>query len=102
MTLCIRMKIVRHEMCKSWGSDVIPKDQWIDPTKKYTCGGHRVINLHIKLQNSSGQEVTYPVKGTVVLREKPWKTEYRIWSLNGKSDIVFGKGDDLVEAKTDT
>lgn len=67
----------------------------IDVTKTYTCGGKRVIGLQIVMRNSAGNEVTYPVKGSVVVREKPLKLDYRIWSIEGKADVVWGKGDDL-------
>ncbi len=96
-------RILKHRYTQAneileWGSEFIPKDQWIDPTKEYTCGGHRVIGLHIKLHNSCAEEVTYPVKGSVVLREKPIKLDYRIWSLDGRADVCWGKGDNLVLA----
>ncbi len=85
-------------MPRDWGSDVVPKEKWIDPNKKYTCNGRRVIGLEIRLHNSNGEEVTYPVKGTVVLREKPRKTEYRIWTLDGRSNVVWSDTEhDLVE-----
>ena len=71
----------------------------IDPTKKYTCGGKRVVGLVIVRFNDCGNEVTYPVKGTVILREKPLKTEYRTWSIDGEADVVWHKGDNLVEVK---
>lgn len=83
---------------KSWGTTVVPKAKWIDLSKEYTCGGKRVIGLNIQLHNSVGNEVTYPVKGSVVLREKPLKLQYRIWSLDGRADVVWGKGDNLVPA----
>lgn len=84
-----------------WGTTNIPKEDWIDLDKSYkTRGGKRVEGLQIVLHNSCGHEVTYPVKGTIVLQEKPKrKTEYRIWSLDGKADVVFrGKEQfDLIE-----
>jgi hypothetical protein len=83
-----------------WGTTNIPKEKWIDPNKKYkTRNGKRVENLHIVLYNSVGDEVTYPVKGTVVVRERPRKTEYCIWSLDGQKNICFQdqKGYDLVQ-----
>ena len=79
----------------NWGTKVIPKKFWIDPTKKYTCGGNRVENITIVLHNSCGDEVTYPVKGTIILREKPLKTTFAIWSLDGRADVVWGKGNNL-------
>ena len=81
---------------KNWGSDVIPQEKWIDPSKTHTCGGKRVIGLKIELYNSAGQEVTYPVKGSVVVREKPLKLSFRIWSLDGREDVVWGIGEDLI------
>lgn len=69
----------------------------IDPSKTYTCGGRRVIGLKIELHNNIGREVTYPVKGSVVIKEKPLKLEYRTWSLDGRADVVWGKGDNLEE-----
>lgn len=71
----------------------------IDVTKTYTCGGKRVTNLQIVRRNSAGEDVTYPVKGIVVMREKPYKGEFRIWSIDGRADIVWGKGDNLEESK---
>lgn len=82
---------------KNWGTEVTPKDKHIDPAKKYTCGGKPVIGLEIVLHNSQGIEVTYPVKGSVVIKEKPLKLEYRIWSLDGRADVVWGKGENLEE-----
>jgi acyl-coenzyme A synthetase/AMP-(fatty) acid ligase len=81
---------------KNWGTDVIPQERWIDPSKPYTCGGKRVIGLKVDLYNSAGQEVTYPVKGSVVVREKPLKLCFRIWSLDGRADVVWGIGEDLI------
>lgn len=81
--------------CKNWGTTMVPKEQWIDPTRQYTCGGKRVIGLQITLHNSIGEEVTYPVSGSIVLKEKPWKTTYTGWSLDGRADVTWCKGDDL-------
>jgi len=68
----------------------------IDLTKTYTCGGKRVLGLQIVRYNSAGNEVTYPVKGSVVICEKPFKTEYRIWSIDGIADVVWVKGSNLI------
>lgn len=83
-----------------WGTTNIPKKQWIDVSKTYkTREGKNVEGLHIVLHNFCGHEVTYPIKGTIVLKEKPRKTEFAIWSLDGKKNIVFtdGKYDDLIK-----
>lgn len=77
---------------KSWGTDVIPKELWIDPDKSYTCGGHPVTNLQIVMHNSLGNEVTYPVKGTV--RAKGRRPRYAIWSLEGRANVVWDRPDD--------
>ena len=85
---------------RNWGTTKFPKENWIDPKKNYLCGGYRVINISIKLHNDAGSEVTYPVKGTIVLREHPFKTKYAIWSLDGRADVVFGKGNNLSEVQS--
>ena len=61
----------------------------IDITKTYkTKNGHRVINLHYVPLNSVGDKVTYPIKGTVILNESPYKTTYQIWAEDGSFDVV--------------
>lgn len=73
----------------NWGTTNIPEEKWIDPSKVYkTACGKRVVDLHINLHNSNGNEVTYPVKGTIVLREKPFKTTYAIWTLDGRASCI--------------
>lgn len=64
-----------------------------------TVSGQRVIGLKCIPRNSAGNLVTYPIKGSIVRREKPWKTEYVIWSAKGERDVVFGNRaeDNLVE-----
>lgn len=71
----------------------------IDVTKQYRCGGKRVVNLTIERHNACGNEVTYPVKGSVVVREKPLKLEYRIWSIDGVADVVWNRGHNLKEVE---
>ena len=63
----------------------------IDINKEYTCNGYPVINLQIKLYNSAGNLVTYPVKGVVVERTKSGKTSYvyAIWSIHGLANVVW-------------
>lgn len=85
---------------KNWGTEVTPKDQWIDTEKTYkTQSGKRVINLEIKLHNGLENEVTFPVKGTVVVREKPLRTRYQIWTLDGRSSVLSQSEDDLVACR---
>ena len=70
----------------------------IDITKKYiTRSGKRVVGLSCVPRNSCGELVTYPIKGSIVIKEKPLKLEYCIWSDEGVTDVVFGKnkGKDL-------
>jgi hypothetical protein len=57
--------------------------------------GRRVIGLKYVPFNSAGARVTYPIKGSIVTCEKPLKTTYGIWSIDGKNDVVWGKGPDL-------
>ena len=90
---------------KSWGKDVIPKEQWIDPEKQYrTRDGRRVDHIVINLYNTCGEEVTYPVKGVIVEREDPYKSTFNVWSLDGLDNIVWPddpnfRKNDLIEIK---
>jgi len=74
----------------------------LDINKKYkTRSGKRVINLMYNPFNSNGDVVTYPLKGTVIISEDPWKTMYCIWSEDGlynKTCPDINRGLDLVEA----
>lgn len=86
----------------NWGTAVIDREDWIDPKKKYrTRRGYRVTGLHIQLHASTGQEVTFPVKGSIIVREaapgKEELTTYFIWTLDGRSHVVgHSDQDDLV------
>mgnify|MGYP000868657266 FL=1 len=82
---------------KGWGTEHTPEEQRIDPSKRYrTRKGQVVINLQIVLHNSCGNEVTFPVKGTVVVRTKPLKTQYCIWTLDGRHQLFQESGLDLI------
>jgi hypothetical protein len=60
----------------------------IDLEKEYqTVSGKRVIGLKYVPKNSNGKFVTFPIKGSVVVREKPLKLEYNIWMSNGQFDV---------------
>jgi hypothetical protein len=62
----------------------------IDITKTYkTVSGKRVINLSYVPFNSNGDKATYPIKGTIIVREKPLKKKYYIWSEDGIGDVVL-------------
>jgi len=83
-------KIDFSKFKKSWGTDVIPKKFWLDPTKTYTTkNGCKVTNLQLVLKNSSGKEVTFPFKGTLhIPREgKKDRISYEIWTLDGRCSI---------------
>ena len=70
----------------------------IDLKKQYkTRNGLKVVLHEIKLKNSCGKNVTYPVKGTIY--HSPRKKEYMIWSIDGIIDVVFENNShlDLVE-----
>jgi hypothetical protein len=70
----------------------------IDLTKKYrTASGKRVILHEIKEKNSAGEVVTFPVKGSIVIKEKPFKTRYDIWRMDGRHLAVGSSLFDLVE-----
>jgi len=65
-----------------------------------TRGGKRVIALRYVPRNSAGRKVTFPIKGTVIEREKPLRTSYQIWTEDGEVDPVWGRNPerDLVES----
>jgi len=72
----------------------------IDLSKKYRTRDGRRVELHdIVLENSCGQNVTYPVKGSIILQEKGdgkrEKTRYTIWSIEGIEDVVFRNNSEL-------
>ena len=68
----------------------------IDISKTYqTKSGKRVVNIIYTPFNSNGQKVTYPIKGSIVLKEKPIKLNYQIWSEEGIYDIVYGSHPEL-------
>ena len=79
---------------KSWGTDVISKELWIDPDKSYTCGGNPVHNITIQLHNGLGDEITYPVKGTIRYVGFPRKKKYTMWSLDGRANVVWDRPED--------
>lgn len=62
----------------------------LDLTKSYvTREGHRVTNLQYVPFNSSGNKVTFPIKGSVVIKGKR-SSIYRIWKEDG-SESIFGE-----------
>jgi len=72
----------------------------VDVTKQYkTRSGKRVIGLIIHSDNDE-TNYTFPVKGSVVVREKPLKLEYAIWTLEGRFLVTGGENPrDLVEVQ---
>lgn len=86
---------------RNWGSEVIPKEKWIDPAKEYTCNGHRVIGLRINMygeDSTSLREVTFPTKGTIIMKGRA-KLDFNLWTLDGKHNITCDSIYDLVEVK---
>lgn len=83
---------------KGWGINLLPENWFINPNLNYiTRSGKRVIAMELKLYNDQGSEVTFPIKGTIVEREKPLKTRYAIWTLDGRATIWETSQDDLFE-----
>jgi hypothetical protein len=86
------MKKKECQIKRNWGSDIIPKEEWIDPSKRYTCDGCEVRYITIALNGMeySDREVTYPVNG-IIVRNKKDKISYvtKNWTLNGKHSIAF-------------
>lgn len=84
-------------MGKSWGTEVVPREKWINPNNTYTSNGKRVVGLSMKLLNDCGREVTFPIKGSIVMREKPRKLKYMIWTLDGRMHVGKSSDYDLIE-----
>jgi len=86
----------------NWGTKVIPKEFHIDLNKTYKLrNGWEVQNLTLVLCNSSGNEVTFPIKGTYIEKRvgKKDKTHFDIWTLDGRKDTSTYCGQlDLIAA----
>lgn len=84
---------------RNWGSDVVPKEEWIDPHQNYTCDGCPVVNIEIKLLNSAGREITYPVVGHVrkVNSRGKLSLERRSWTLDGRASTYMDGAGNLVK-----
>lgn len=52
-----------------------------------TRSGKRVINLVFKPLNDVGDVVTFPIKGSVVVREKPLRLRYATWTEHGAASV---------------
>lgn len=86
-----------------WGTEMVTKDQWIDVTKPHkTRKGQRVVGLYIDLHDDNGDEVTYPVKGSIVVRERPERLEYCIWTLKGEKWVGSESPGDLVPVEEES
>lgn len=90
-------KMLLNKFNKGWGLSHVPVENRIGPNKEYLCDGRRVFALEIVLYSAVGNEVTYPVKGSVDMgKGKPPK--YRIWTLDGQHRLgSFDKRFNLVE-----
>lgn len=78
----------------------------IDITKAYrTRSGKRVIGLTYQEFGSAGNRVTFPIKGSIVVKEKPLKLVYTIWTEDGlfQASKLWGPNpNDLIpEAETE-
>ena len=60
-----------------------------------TKSGKRVVALSRIPFNSAGNKVTFPIKGTIVVNEKPLRTVFNIWTDDGINDPVMGYHSDL-------
>lgn len=86
-------KTLNHNnMIKSWGLDIIPKNLQIDMLKKYkTLDDKEVVITDIKLYNSNNLEVTFPIKGFIILKNKNKNKKDKIihttWTLDGRVDV---------------
>jgi hypothetical protein len=69
-----------------------------DTTREYkTRRGDRVVLHEFVPRNSPGAIVTFPIKGTIIDKDRPRRKTYNIWTLEGRSD-VFGEGpNDIID-----
>ncbi len=66
--------------------------QMPDTTRKYhTRDGREVVLHEVVTHNSAGEEVTFPIKGTIIetLPSGRKKSAFEIWQMNGMN-MVFG------------
>ena len=75
----------------------------IDKTKKYMTRNGRPVVIHeVKMTNSNGNIVTFPVKGTIDFsdingKKKRGSKHYCIWTMDGRYDVLKETKLDLVE-----
>lgn len=73
----------------------------IDLSKSYvTRNGFKVCNLHYKPFNSLGNKVTFPIKGSIIIKDKPLRMIYQIWTEDGNCSIFGEHKYDLIEVKS--
>lgn len=64
----------------------------------YTRSGQEVINPIVKERNSTGNIVTFPIKGSIVRKRNkrgaPTKMDYCIWMEDGHASVLEYKDDD--------
>lgn len=69
----------------------------LDTAQYYiTRSGRRVTIHEIVLRNSCGEEVTFPVKGSVQENKPRAKSEYQIFTLEGAACVLGPHEDDIV------
>jgi hypothetical protein len=85
----------------TWGTSVIPKSKWINTSKSYvTRNGFKVEINEIVLLNSLNNEVSYPVKATILLKKATTgkiKKVYSIYTLDGQYNLDNPHEYDLIE-----
>jgi len=75
---------------KNWGTDIIPKEFWIDKSKHYeTLNGLKVQIYDIVL--GTDKEYTFPVKGAYLKNRTGKKDTWinAVWTLDGRMNLLF-------------
>lgn len=68
-----------------------------DTSRAYiTRRGDRVVIHEVVRKNALGNEVTFPVKGTVINRENPRSKRYEIFTLEGRARVLKEHDNDIV------
>lgn len=74
----------------------------IDTARTYRTRAGKTVVLHDFVpRNSAGALVTFPVKGTIIRRDTPRRSDYQIWTRDGRADALStAHPDDLVDFPT--
>ncbi len=69
-----------------------------DTTREYrTRSGDRVVLHECVPFNSLGERVTFPIKGTIIKKDRPRSKRFNIWTTEGRSRALGQAPDDIID-----